>query len=126
MPFSGVRMMLSIILFISSLDISHSNVIYVHLQDKIKNLVLPLVLMQSLKIQEMQQKALALHRDIANMVLLLGHEPDTAQTMMLGNNMSLFPDKMGRPAFLGDTAMLGKTGTTSGECGWTATENKYS
>jgi hypothetical protein len=22
--------------------------------------------------------------------------------------------------------MLGKTGTTSGECGWTATENKYS
>jgi hypothetical protein len=82
--------------------------------------------MQSLRIQELQQRALALHRDIASMMTLLGRKPDTAQTMLLGDTLPLFPDKMGSRTFLGDTAMLGKTGTTSEEYGWTATENKYS
>jgi hypothetical protein len=73
------------------------------------------VLIQSLKIQELQQQALALHRDIANMMMLLGHKPNAAQTMMLSNSVPLFPDKMGSRMFLGDTAMLGKIGTTSEE-----------
>jgi hypothetical protein len=90
-------------------------VIYVDLQAKINNLVVSPVLIQSLKIQELQQRALALHRDIANMMMQLGRKPDTAQTMMLGNRVPLFPDKMGSHMFLGDTAMLGKTGTTSEE-----------
>jgi hypothetical protein len=74
------------------------------------------VLIQSLKIQELQQQALALHRDVANMMKLLGHKPDTAQTMMLGKRVPLFPDKMGSRMFLGDTAMLGKNATTVEEC----------
>lgn len=73
------------------------------------------MLIQGLKIQELQQRALALHRDIANMMTLLGHKPNAAQTMMLGSNVPLFPDKMGSHMFLGDTTMLGKMGTASEE-----------
>ena len=63
--------------------------------------------MQGLKIQELQQQAISLHRDIANMMSLLGYKPEAADKIMLGTNVPLFPAKMGSRAYLGDTAMLG-------------------
>ncbi|KAJ4451658.1 hypothetical protein ANN_03128 [Periplaneta americana] len=62
---------------------------------------------QSLKIQELQQQALTLHRDVASMMALLGHRPEAAEQFMLGNGVPLFPAKMGSRGYLGDTAMLG-------------------
>jgi hypothetical protein len=64
-------------------------------------------LIQSLKIQELQQKTLVLHRDIANMMKLLGLKPKAARKMVLGNSVPLFPAKEGSHMYLGDTAMLG-------------------
>jgi len=66
-----------------------------------------LLLIQSLKIQELQQKTLALQRDIANMMKLLGLKPEAAHKMVLGNSVPLFPAKKGSHMYLGDTAMLG-------------------
>ncbi|XP_069679907.1 chondroitin sulfate synthase 1 [Periplaneta americana] len=63
--------------------------------------------MKSLKIQELQQQALTLHRDVASMMALLGHRPEAAEQFMLGNGVPLFPAKMGSRGYLGDTAMLG-------------------
>lgn len=64
-------------------------------------------MIQNLKIQDLQQQALALHRDIANMMMLLGYKPEAAEKMVLGNNVPLFPAKKGSRAYLGDTAMSG-------------------
>ncbi|KAJ9588123.1 hypothetical protein L9F63_018514 [Diploptera punctata] len=63
--------------------------------------------MKGLKIQEMHQQAISLHRDIANMMSLLGYKPEAAERMLLGNNVQLFPAKKGTRGYLGDTAMLG-------------------
>ncbi|PSN39485.1 Chondroitin sulfate synthase 1 [Blattella germanica] len=62
--------------------------------------------MKSLRIQELQQQALSLHRDISNMMVLLGYKPEAASRVMLGN-IPLFTAKKGSRAYLGDTAMLG-------------------
>jgi hypothetical protein len=42
------------------------------------------------------------------MMKLLGHKPEAAHKMILGNSEPLFPAKKGSHMYLGDTAMLGK------------------
>jgi hypothetical protein len=80
--------------------------LYIAQQDEISSFVL-FLLIQSLKIQELQQRTLALHRDIAHMMKLLGDKPEAAHKMVLGNSVPLFPAKKGSHMHLGDTAMLG-------------------
>ncbi|XP_067010256.1 chondroitin sulfate synthase 1 [Anabrus simplex] len=63
--------------------------------------------MKSLKIQDLQQKVIYLHREIMSMMKELGHKPEEINNFMVGKNFPLFSAKKGSHDYLGDTAMLG-------------------
>lgn len=64
-------------------------------------------LFQALKIQDLQQKVLMLHREIAAMAAFLGKNPEELKDVTAINEAPLFPHHKESRQYLGDTAMLG-------------------
>ncbi|KAG8223078.1 hypothetical protein J437_LFUL002026 [Ladona fulva] len=63
--------------------------------------------MRSLKIQELQQKSLALHRDISNMLKQLNVPSNESGSYSIVNKVPLFPISKGKPGYLGDNIIHG-------------------
>ncbi|XP_045513002.1 chondroitin sulfate synthase 1 [Pieris brassicae] len=62
---------------------------------------------KNLKIQDLRESTLDLHRDIASSLNKLGVEPDQVADYMLLEGIPLFPAKIGEPGYLGDNNILG-------------------
>ncbi|XP_071450437.1 chondroitin sulfate synthase 1 [Hetaerina americana] len=63
--------------------------------------------MRTLKVQEMQQKSLNFHRDIASVLNLLNVQPNASENYNIAPGVPLFPIPRGKPGYLGDNAKLG-------------------
>ncbi|CAH2048998.1 unnamed protein product, partial [Iphiclides podalirius] len=62
---------------------------------------------KNLRIQELRERSLDLHRDIASSVHELGVEADKVEDYVLPGGVPLFPDKMGEDGYLGNNQILG-------------------
>ncbi|VVC98773.1 unnamed protein product [Leptidea sinapis] len=62
---------------------------------------------KSLKIQDLRESSLDLHRDIAASVKELGVNKEQVADYVLPGDVPLFPTKMGMPGYLGDNRILG-------------------
>ncbi|XP_068622557.1 chondroitin sulfate synthase 1 [Battus philenor] len=62
---------------------------------------------KNLGIQELRERSLDLHRDIASSLHELGVEADKVEEYILPGGEPLFPDKMGDPGYLGNNKILG-------------------
>ncbi|XP_041980482.1 chondroitin sulfate synthase 1 [Aricia agestis] len=62
---------------------------------------------KNLRILDIREKSLDLHRDIASSLHELGVHGDDVTSYVLPGNVSLFPVKMGQPGYLGNNRILG-------------------
>ncbi|XP_049871595.1 chondroitin sulfate synthase 1 [Pectinophora gossypiella] len=62
---------------------------------------------KNLRIQELKEEALDLHRDIASSMKYLGVAAEQVGDYMLPGDVPLFPAKLGDPDYLGDNEILG-------------------
>ncbi|XP_049837336.1 chondroitin sulfate synthase 1 [Schistocerca gregaria] len=63
--------------------------------------------MQALKVQDLQQESINLHRDIMATMKYLNVPPHEVADVFIAKDTPLFPAKEGSPHYLGDSAMLG-------------------
>lgn len=63
---------------------------------------------QNLRIQELRQRSLDLHRDIASALQQLGVAADDVDDYRLPGDVPIFPTKVGEPGYLGDNRILGE------------------
>lgn len=66
------------------------------------------IYLQGLKVQNILQQSLEIHRDIATSMMELGFHRTRLDKAVVGKNVPLFPIKRGSQGYLGDASLLGR------------------
>lgn len=77
------------------MDFSSVNRFYIHSQ------------LQNLKIQQLKEVTMSLHRDVLAAAKELSASPTFIASYYIANSVPLYPHVRGHPSFLGDTSILG-------------------